>query len=161
MSFTQVAVTGSFQHPDGTPAAGSVSFTPTAPMRNSGGSSEMSVSAPVEVALSGGALSVSLAATDDAGTTPTGVVYHVQTFITGQRTARFNGSRRTPSESYFIEVPAAGGAIDLASVPRAEPITPSMAAYLTQAAADALYEPVGGGTSGARRALAVALTVGG
>jgi hypothetical protein len=52
--------------------------------------------------LSSGVVSVSLAATDDSGTTPTDVTYLVVETVTG-----------APTRSYHITVPHLSGSIDL------------------------------------------------
>jgi hypothetical protein len=131
MAFTQITVTGSFQTPAGAPAVGTVSFTPVAAMRNAVGGPETTVATTVVGTLVDGELSVSLAATDDPGTTPTGVTYAVRTYILGR------------TEQWFIEVPHDGGPIDLGSAPVAVPVTPAMASFtpivmLTQAEYDDL-----------------------
>jgi hypothetical protein len=146
VAFTQVAVTGTYQYADGTPASGAVVFTPTAVMRN--GAHVVEASRTVQIVA--GAISTTLAATDNPGTTPTGVSYQVTTHIAGAR-AR---------ETYYLEVPYNGGAIDLDDVARSVEEPTQVVTYLTQAAADARYEPLGGGSAAAGRAAALALILG-
>lgn len=128
MAFTQVAVAGTYVLADGTPAEGAVRFTPTDPMRNDG----IVIAAPVTADLDGdGALSTTLAATDDVGTLPTGVGYRVEPLLAGQ-----------PTHSYLIVVPQATvGALDLAAVVPAT-LTAATVDTLTQTQADALYQPL-------------------
>lgn len=146
MAFTEVTITGTYRTADGVVAAGAVVFTPTAVMRNG----EIVVGNPVTAQITTGSISVTLAATDDPDTTPVGVSYRVDEHIVGSR------SRRT----YYLEVPYDGGAIDLDTVAVAEAEPPSVVTYLTQAAGDARYEPLGGGSGGAARAAALALVLG-
>jgi hypothetical protein len=105
MAFTQVTVTGSWTFPGrAIPITGTVTFTPTEPMANTG----TVVSAPTVATLNGNTISVSLAATDDVDTAPATVLYQVVEQIPAQ-------GYRNP---YFIAVPRGGGSIDLATVPR-------------------------------------------
>lgn len=146
MSFTQIGVAGTYRTADDDDAAGAVVFTPTAAMRN--GSTV--VTAPVVAQIVSGSISVSLAATDDVATTPSGVSYKVEEYIAGTR------SRRT----YYLAVPHAGGSIDLDEVAVSEEAPPTVVTYLTQAAGDARYEPLGGGSPAAGLAAAMALVFG-
>lgn len=140
MAFTQISITGSFQDASGAAVDGTVTFTPTVPMRNTEEATEATVDKPIVRAIVGGALaSGTLAATDDPDTTPTGATYQVDVRI----------NRISGVDTYFIEVPHDGGPLDLSTVPRATTVTPAMASYLTQPDADALYEPLGGGGGGA------------
>jgi hypothetical protein len=100
--FTFITVTGTYKNADGTFPAGKVTFTPTAAMRST---SAILEAGTVTGRLNGsGVVSVSLAATDDASTTPTGVTYLVVETITG-----------APTRSYNIAVPHSGGSLDLAT----------------------------------------------
>jgi hypothetical protein len=101
VAFTYITVTGTYKNPDASNATGAVSFTPTATMRNGA----ITIADPVIGQLTSGALSVSLAATDDSGTTPTGVTYLVTEYIVGLATPR----------TYYLAVPHAGGSINLAT----------------------------------------------
>lgn len=110
MAFTQITVTGSFQDGDGQPVQhGNVRFTPTAGMVNSTSPAEASGTTTIRRNIANGVFTsaLTLAATDDAGTTPTGVTYKVE--------ERLGQDRPT---TYYIRVPAAGGAIDLSTVER-------------------------------------------
>lgn len=133
MAFTQIAVTGTYQLADGTAVDGSVTFTPTATMRNGAGESETTVSAAVVAAIVGGVMTGSLAATDDTGTTPVGVTYRVEV-----RSHRHPGLVEGP---FWIEVPFDGGAIDLDTVPALD-VPPSAIPYLTRTEADGVYAPL-------------------
>lgn len=132
MAFTQIAVTGSYQLADGTAVDGTVTFTPTTAMSNGSGSTEVSVSAPVVGAIVGGAVTASLAATDDADTTPAGVTYLVEV-----RSHRHPG---LVEPVWWLPVPAAGGSIDLATVEK-QYVAPAAVPYLTRSAADDLFAP--------------------
>lgn len=106
MGFTQITVSGDRQLPDGSPATGSIVFTPTAAMRNSTAAPETTVNAPTTMQILDGAVSGTLAATNDPGTTPTGVTYRVDEHIMGLSTVR----------TYWLAVAFNGGAIDLDTV---------------------------------------------
>lgn len=99
MAFTQVTVTGTYRDAEGDEAVGAVVFTPAAAMRND----SIVVASPVTAQIVDGAISVSLAATDDPDTLPLGVTYEVVEQIVGTRYRR----------RYQLPVPYAGGAIDL------------------------------------------------
>jgi hypothetical protein len=104
VSFTTRTVTHGFENADGTPASGTIEFALTKRMTN--GSTTL-VPATVNGPLSStGALSVSLAANDDAGTAPAGAQWRV--------TFRVLGS---DIEQFYITVPSAGsGNVDLGSL---------------------------------------------
>lgn len=115
MAFTQITVTGTFQNSDGTPASGGIRFTPTAVMRNGTSATEINARTPVHAQVVNGVLSaVTLAATTDPGTTPTGVTYEVSEHLTGQQRL-----------TYHIAVPHDGGAISLDTHPRAQEAVPN------------------------------------
>lgn len=103
MAFTQRTVTHQFTNADGTPASGSVTCVLTKRMTNSG-----QTVAPGEVttSLSGsGAMSVSLFANNDTGTTPGDAEWAV--------TIRINGVK---NEEYFVTVPTGSGSLDLGTL---------------------------------------------
>lgn len=114
MAFTQIAVTGNYQRADGTVPTGEIRFTPTESMRNDAvGSSESVPAEPVTAELDeNGALSITLAATNDPDTTPPGVTYLVEEMFREDTLGR--NIVLPPSRSYYIDVPYDGGPIDLA-----------------------------------------------
>lgn len=75
MALTPITVTASYKNPDGSPAAGVVSFTPTASLVQAGVG--IVTVAPKAVFVLFGAMSVVLYADDDSGTVPTGQGYNV------------------------------------------------------------------------------------
>lgn len=109
MAFTQITVTGRRQLPDGTPASGWVTFTPTVPMRNSTSTAETSMRAPVYGEIVAGVISAGVAATTDPGTTPPGATYRVEERVTGVSTIRV----------YHLAVPhdSPSGVLDLDTAP--------------------------------------------
>lgn len=104
MAFTKITVTGAYQDGLGDPLQGALTFTLTQAMTNSGVTIPPE---PVTVQLATGRFAVALAATDDAGTVPQGVVYGVTEAIIG-------GQPR----DYFIVAPAAapGGTVDISTL---------------------------------------------
>lgn len=88
MAFTQISVTGRRQLPDGSPASGAITLTPTSAMRNATATAETSVRGGAHGQITAGVISVSVAATTDPGTTPTGVTYSVEEWITGASAVR-------------------------------------------------------------------------
>ena len=103
-SITPVTVTCTYLLPSGDPATGAVSFTPSITAATTGTVVPVS---PLTVTLDdAGALSVVLAATDDADWVG-GFTYEVVERIDG-----------APKRTYTIQVPAAspGGTLDLATV---------------------------------------------
>lgn len=104
MSFTVRTLTHGFTNADGTACSGKVTFDLTDVMTNGAATIVPSeVDAPLD---SSGAISVSLAANDDTGTSPTGVQWRATFRILGAE-----------DETYLITVPSAGsGAIDLGSL---------------------------------------------
>jgi hypothetical protein len=145
VAFTQVSVSGTYRTADNAAATGAVVFTPTAAMRN--GSTVVTASVVAQIV--NGSISASLAATDDVGTTPLDVSYKVEEHITGTY------CRRT----YYLFVPHASGSIDLDEVAVSEEAPPAVVTYLTQAAGDARYEPLGGSSPGASAGLAAAMAL--
>jgi hypothetical protein len=104
VAFTQIVVTRDYDLATGSPPAGTVSFTPSAWLVNSGVTiPAASVVATLDVA---GKISISLAANTDPGTVPAGSYYTVAEVIVGQ-------ARR----SYRIYIPYdAGPVLDLGQV---------------------------------------------
>lgn len=109
-----VTVTASYLTPDGGPAVGAVTFTPSITPATTG----VIVPAPIAVTLVDGELSVDLYSTDDPDWAAPGWTYTV--------TERIHGSR---PRTYSIEVPSATPTLDLALVaPVVDPLTAT--AYL-------------------------------
>jgi hypothetical protein len=79
VAFTQITITASFEHPDGTPAAGQVTASLSEPITNSGVTIDAtSISGTLSHAgtlLNPEGQPFTLAATDDTGTTPAGAFY--------------------------------------------------------------------------------------
>lgn len=91
MAFTQVTITQDFNLADGTEPSGSVTFTPSNPMRNG---AAVVPAVPAVARLDGaGTITIPLAANTDPGTVPAGAYYRVDELI--------NGVTRT----YNIQVP--------------------------------------------------------
>jgi hypothetical protein len=133
MAFTPITVTGEFLSPSGDPLTGRVTFMLTSAMRQPEGNITV---APVEITetLDGdGAFSVSLYATNDTGTVPTGVTYEV--------TERIRGAALN---KYFISIDkdAIIGAVDLADlVPSIDPVV--QVNYATVAYVDDAFSDIG------------------
>lgn len=110
MAFTDVTVTGTYHTEAGAPASGTVTFTLSEPITNSG----VTVAAvPVEATLdASGGLSQVLPANDDTDTAPAGSTYVVIEDITG-----------APTRTYTIVVPSAatGGTVTLAELMPGQP----------------------------------------
>ena len=107
--FTYITVT----HNYGTEVGGVVIFSTTALMRNL--TTGTTADDEIEAAVVNGLMTVTLAATDDPTTSPSGALYNVY--------ERLNG---TPSASYNVVVPRATTPIDLELLPRRtlpDPIT--------------------------------------
>jgi hypothetical protein len=115
MAFTPILVTGTYLLPGGQPASGSITFQPTAEMRDPATNTIISTQ-EVKVGLNfNGSFSVSLYATNDDGVVPEGVTYEVN--------ERLN---ETGWNKYFISIDkeSPGGIFDLADViPNEEPVT--------------------------------------
>jgi hypothetical protein len=112
VAFTPIIVTGPVINPDGTPANGTIVFTPTAEMVNG------STLAPVidqEVSVVNGVFSQTLMANDDGGTLPLNQGYWVREKL---------GSK--PGIPYTVIIPhaASGGTVALAALPHAS-VTPA------------------------------------
>ncbi|MCD9196061.1 collagen-like protein [Streptomyces albireticuli] len=111
-----VTVTGSYQHPNGSPFTGRVIFTPEPAVLTSAAEDTI-VLGPVEAQPDAtGAISVTLLATDAAGVTPTGWTYRV--------TERWYDA---PGRSYPISLPAAAPTVDLADI---APTAPAEGEYV-------------------------------
>lgn len=115
MAFTPILVTGTYLLPGGLPASGSITFQPTAEMRDPATNTVIS-SQQVKVGLNEyGSFSVSLYATNDDGIVPEGVTYEVNERIA-----------ETGWNKYFISIDkeSPSGIFDLADViPNEQPVT--------------------------------------
>jgi hypothetical protein len=115
MAFTPILVTGTYLLPGGAPASGSITFQPTAEMRDPE-TNAIVTTQETRVGLNEyGSFSVSLYATNDTGIVPEGVTYEVN--------ERLN---ETGWNKYFISIDkeSPDGIFDLADViPNQEPIT--------------------------------------
>ena len=103
MSFTTRELTHTFQNADGTAASGSLTFTLTQRMTNSG-----TTLIPADLTANldaSGNLAQTLTCNNDAATVPTGAQWRVDFRILGAQ-----------NESFFISVPSGGGSLDLGSL---------------------------------------------
>jgi hypothetical protein len=115
MAFTPILVTGTYLLPTGEPVSGSISFTPTAVMRDASTNTSISTNERVVGLDENGYFEIELFATNDGTTEPKGVTYEVN--------ERF---RNTSYNKYFISLDklAIDGTVDIADiVPNEEPIT--------------------------------------
>ena len=108
MALSMITVTGTYEQLDGTPAAGTIVFVLSAPLQDSAGNVIYPViPRSVDLDRVTGGFSITLPATNDSTTTPTGLTYLVTENIT-------NGPK-TP-RSYSIELDHAVSPVDLADV---------------------------------------------
>jgi hypothetical protein len=115
MGFTPILVTGTYLLPTGQPVSGSISFTPTAVMRDPFTNTNISTNERVAALDENGHFQIQLFATNDVGIEPNGVTYEVN--------ERF---RNTSYNKYFISLDylSPDGLVDIADiVPNVEPIT--------------------------------------
>lgn len=142
MAFTLVTVTCTYQYQDETPASGTVSFTLSVPVANSGlllSGREQTVTLDAS-----GKISLVLPANDDPGTIPAGSSYLVKERIAG-----------SPVRVYSIVIPHTAASLDLSTVAPAfttpayqyAPAGGPFAPTVTGASATTRY--VGGTVSGA------------
>lgn len=124
MAFTSITVTGSYKKADGTTAAsGNVTFLATNTMTDSSNNNIVAPTLVTGTLNNSGAISVTLTATDDTTTQPTGTTYEVTENID-----------EAGQNKYNIEVPynSSGSTLDLADItPVVTPITSY--SYATQA----------------------------
>ena len=115
MAFTLITVTGTYLLPGGLPASGSITFQPTAEMRDPTTNTIVSTQ-EISVGLSAsGSFSVALYATNDDGIVPNGVTYEVN--------ERLN---ETGWNKYYISIDkeSVNSSFDLAEViPNQQPVT--------------------------------------
>ncbi|HEY6021626.1 MAG TPA: hypothetical protein VIY48_17685 [Candidatus Paceibacterota bacterium] len=104
-----VTVTATYKNSDGSPATGTVSFTPNTVLQDAT-ASQIIDSTPQTVTLLNGSFSVTLMATDDTHLLPSGWSYNVVENIAGC------------NRNYFLQFPAAQTPVDLSS--KAPVITP-------------------------------------
>lgn len=122
---TTVVVLGTFLTPEGEPSTGTVSFTPSSWLLNSGANIAIPNSTVTKTLGTAGNFSVTLPITDDPDLSPGGWIYTVSEVVDGV------------SQSYNIAIPgtvAAGGTVflaDLAPVAPAGPEYYSLASSLT------------------------------
>lgn len=121
---TTVVVLGTFNTPEGNPSTGTITFTPSAWLLNSGANIAIPNSAVSKTLGTAGNFSVTLPITDDADLSPNPFIYTVTEVIDGV------------SQSYNISIPgtvASGGTVylaDLAPVAAAGPEYYSLASSL-------------------------------
>ena len=121
---TTVVVLGTFNTPEGNPSTGTITFTPSAWLLNSGANIAIPNSAVSKTLGTAGNFSVTLPITDDADLSPNPFIYTVTEVIDGV------------SQSYNISIPgtvASGGTVylaDLAPVVAAGPEYYSLASSL-------------------------------
>jgi len=122
---TTVVVLGTFNTPEGNPSTGTITFTPSAWLLNSGANIAIPNSAVSKTLGTAGNFSVTLPITDDADLSPNPFIYTVTEVIDGV------------SQSYNISIPgtvASGGTVylaDLAPVAAAGPEYYSLASSLS------------------------------
>jgi len=91
MAFTTITVTGTYKRSDGTTAAaGTVSFVASHAMTDSTNNQVVAPTRVTGTLNSSGVFSVTLTATDDTTTTPTGVTYEVTERITDAAENKYN-----------------------------------------------------------------------
>jgi hypothetical protein len=100
-----VTVTGTYQHPDGTPVKGKLLFTPEPAILASATHGVLLLGTIESVLDEDGVATVTLLATDDPDLTPTGWTYRVQ--------ERWYDA---PGRSYPLSLPSAAPVVDLADV---------------------------------------------
>jgi hypothetical protein len=103
MAFTTVEVTGRYLTPTGEPATGSLTFTLTQPMSNSG--VQVDPAPTITTLNEDGAFAVELYANDDTETVPTGVQYGVTEQI-----------EEAQPEDYFVQVSHLTSPVDIANL---------------------------------------------
>lgn len=112
---TTVVVLGTFLTPEGTPSTGTVSFTPSSWLLNSGANIAIPNSTVTKSLGTAGNFTVTLPITDDADLSPSGWIYTVSEVVDGV------------SQSYNIAIPgtvAAGGTVFLADLTPVAPAGP-------------------------------------
>jgi hypothetical protein len=110
MSFTKIALEGSFQNPDGSPASGTLCAVPDSSLRNYDGSLEESQ----------GLTAFVINATDDTGTVPVGAFYTFTLKLDGQDVIEF--SSPVPSDPATFGVPTPCVPQDFNSITATGPI---------------------------------------
>lgn len=116
MAFTSITVTGTYKKADGTtPASGNVTFLATNPMTDASNNQIVAPTLVTGILNGSGAFSVTLTATTDTTTQPSGTTYEVTENIDEAFQVKYN-----------IAVPhdSVGGTLDVADVtPATTPIT--------------------------------------
>lgn len=130
MAFTPVTLTGTFRHPDGTNATGTVSAVPSSSMVNGVTITDLT---PIVGTVTAGALSMSILATDDTGTAPSGAFY---TF-----TVQLDGI--APVETFTAPISHLVTPLDFSALTPVV-ISPPISATYSLAALDLRYAPFGG-----------------
>ncbi len=117
MAFTYITVTGTYVQEDGSVAIGTVSFQASAFMQNG----NITVNDSHTVTLdANGHFSTTLAATDDPGTVPVGVVYQVAESMKG-----------APVRQYYIVLSHLTTPVDLSTIFPAQQVNPSFGGVVT------------------------------
>lgn len=105
-NLTAIVVTATFKNPDGSNASGTVTFTPSTTLQDTGAVATIAQST-ISAPLVAGAISVTLAANDDPDLSPSGTTYTVVERVSG-----------APSRTYSVVIPSAApsGTIDLSAL---------------------------------------------
>jgi hypothetical protein len=127
MSFTKIALEGSFQNPDGSPASGTLCAVPDSSLRNYDGSleemSNQSICGVLDASgriVSQGLTAFVINATDDTGTVPVGAFYTFTLKLDGQDVIEF--SSPVPSDPATFGVPTPCVPQDFNSITATGPI---------------------------------------
>lgn len=132
-SWTMVPIRAKYVQLNGNPVVGTVTFTPRAPRMVHVPDGMAVIGTPIRVSLVNGTLNISLPATDDPDSDPTGFTYTVLEEFVGGAT-------------YDISVPSAAAAAGIDLAPLAPSVPPSAGTVQTvvRAEFDALAQAVAG-----------------
>lgn len=122
---TQVTISGTLKDAEGNNLSGTITFRPDQPLYDSDGNMVVGT-APVVATLASGAFSITVYATDDATTSPTGGTYTVIEELTGA-----DGSAR--NRRFRCEIPSASATLRYEDITEALPSNRSVVSYATAA----------------------------
>lgn len=118
---TTITVTGTYTNPDGSAATGYVTFTPSVAVTDAAGK-VIIPAATLTAGLAGGAFSIVLPCTDNAGLSPSGWQWHIVVNITG-----ING----PQSVFTVNLPSTlGSTVDISALSPVAGVNPGPVSLL-------------------------------
>ena len=133
---TAVTVSGTLRDGAGNNLSGTITFTPSQALYDTDGNLVVGT-VPVVATLSSGTFSVTLYATDDANTSPSGATYTIEEALTNSA-----GTKQKGRGKFKAEIPSASGTLRYEDITEAVPASQALTSYATSSAVSSLTTKV-------------------